>query len=250
MQSDRAMRESGFETSFQSGPFSGPTDQYAQVWLDSLLYKHEKDMAHFASLLGRSLEVSAWERKSAARKTAIDRYLWDASQGIYLDHHFITTFYPLWAGVASHEQAATIHDYLALFERSGGLATSDHASGMQWDHPFGWAPTNWHGVFGLDGYGYHEDAARIACGFCKTIRDNFLRDGAIRAKYNVADGSANVEVAAGYTSNVVGFGWTNTVSIELENLLAGSQAISPRSQHRFQIVLEETPRSFSSVFRR
>ena len=228
--SDRAMRESGFDTSFRFGPFSGSTDQYAPVCLNSLLFKYEKDMAHFAALLGRTHEAKAWERRAAARQAAINRYLWDADQGLYLDYnfmtnkgssyHYIATFYPLWAGVASPKQAAAVHDHLALFERLGGLATSDYASGVQWDLPFGWAPTNWLSVSGLDRCGYHEDAARIAREFSKSILDNFLRDGTIREKYNVADGTANVKVAAGYTSNVVGFGWSNGVYLKLQDILA------------------------------
>jgi alpha,alpha-trehalase len=232
--SDRAMRESGFDTSFRFGPFSGSTDQYAPVCLNSLLFKYEKDMAHFAALLGRTHEAKTWERRAAARQAAIDRYLWDADQGLYQDYnfmtskrssyHYIATFYPLWAGVASPKQAAAVHDHLALFERLGGLATSDYASGVQWDLPFGWAPTNWLSVSGLDRYGYHEDATRIAQDFCKSILDNFLHDGTIREKYNVADGSANVKVAAGYTSNVVGFGWSNGVYLKLQDILTGAPA--------------------------
>jgi alpha,alpha-trehalase len=226
---DRAMRESGFDPSFRLGPFSGSTDQFAPVCLNSLLYKYEKDMAHFASLLSRTPEAEEWDRRASARKKAIDRYLWDASQGLYLDYnfttgrrssyHFIATFYPLWAGAASHKQAAVVRDHLALFERLGGLATSDYDSGVQWDLPFGWAPINWISVSGLDHSGYHEDAARIARKFSKSIVDNFLRDGTIREKYNVVDGSANVKVATGYTSNVVGFGWTNAVYLKLQEIL-------------------------------
>ena len=235
---DRAMRESGFDTSFRFGPYSGSTDQYAPVCLNSLLYKYEKDMALFASLLGRASEAKVWDNRAAARKDAIDRYLWDANQGLYLDYNFITsqrspypfiaTFYPLWAGVASREQASAVHAHLAFFERRGGLATSDVPSGVQWDLPFGWAPTNWLSVSGLNRYGYHEDAARIAREFSKTILDNFLRDGTIREKYNVADGSANVKVAAGYTSNVVGFGWTNAVYLKLQDILTEPPATTQR----------------------
>jgi alpha,alpha-trehalase len=199
-----------------------------------LLFKYEKDMAHFAALLGRTHEAKTWERRAAARQTAINRHLWDAVQGLYLDYnfktgkrssyHYIATFYPLWAGVASPGQASAVHDHLALFERLGGLATSDYASGVQWDLPFGWAPTNWLSVSGLDRYGYHEDAARIAREFSKAILDNFLHDGTIREKYNVADGSANVKVAAGYTSNVVGFGWSNGVYLKLQDILTEKPA--------------------------
>ncbi len=51
------------------------------------------------------------------------------------------------------------------------------------------------------------------------MAQNFPRDGTIREKYNVVDGSANIAVAAGYKENVVGFGWTNAVYLMLENLL-------------------------------
>jgi alpha,alpha-trehalase len=228
--SDRAMRESGFDTSFRFGPFSGSTEDYAPVCLNSLLYKYEQDMARFATLLNRPADVKLWNRRAAARKSAIDHYLWDAQQGLYLDYNvatgtrstyrFIATFYPLWAGVASPQQAAAVESHLSLFERPGGLATSDFASGVQWDLPFGWAPTNWLTIDGLNRYGFHADASRLANAFSQTILDNFVHDGTIREKYNVADGSANVKVAAGYKSNVVGFGWTNAVYLKLQDLLA------------------------------
>ena len=228
--SDRAMRESGFDTSFRFGSFSGSTEDFAPVCLNSLLYKYEQDMAHFATLLGRKSEAEEWSRRASARQQAINLYLWDQDQGLYLDYdvakgkrstyHFISTFYPLWAGAASPEQAKQVESNLGLFERSGGLATSDYESGVQWDLPFGWAPTNWLSISGLDRYGDHEDAARIAREFSQTILDNFLRDGTIREKYNVADGSANVKVAAGYKSNVVGFGWSNAVYLKMQDIIA------------------------------
>ena len=96
---------------------------------------------------------------------------------------------------------------------------SDHESGTQWDLPFGWAPTNWLTVAGLARYGYAADADRIAQNFMMTVRQNYLLDGTIREKYNVVSGSANVKVAAGYKSNVVGFGWTNGVYLMMNNLL-------------------------------
>jgi alpha,alpha-trehalase len=113
-----------------------------------------------------------------------------------------------------------VHSHLDLFEQGGGLQTSDVISGVQWDAPYGWAPIIWLAVSGLDRSGFHDDAARIASKFTATILDNFLRDGTIREKYNVASGSANVKVATGYKSNVVGFGWTNAVYLQLEDILA------------------------------
>ena len=228
--SDRAMRESGFDTSFRFGPFSGSTADYAPICLNSLLFKYEKDMAHIASVLGKTSDVQLWERRATTRQAAINEYLWDSGSGIYLDYDFVTkkkstykfvtAFYPLWAGAASKEQAASVRAHLADFERSGGVAESDFASGVQWDMPFGWAPTTWLAVAGLDRYGFHADAVRVAEEFAKTVLDNFEHDGTMREKYNVVDGSANVKVAAGYKSNVVGFGWTNAVYLKLQDVIA------------------------------
>ncbi len=226
---DRAMRESGFDTTFRFGPFSGSTDRFAPVGLNSLLFRYERNMAHFATLLGRPREAAEWMRRAAARRKAIDRYLWNGSRGLYFDYdcttgrqstyNYITTFYPLWAGAASPAQAAAVRQHLNDLERPGGLATSDTNSGVQWDLPFGWAPTTWLAVSGLERYGFHEDAARIAQKFSATVLDNFLHDGTIREKYNVVYGSANVKVANGYKSNVIGFGWTNAVYLQLQDLI-------------------------------
>jgi alpha,alpha-trehalase len=86
--------------------------------------------------------------------------------------------------------------------------------------PYGWAPVNWLSIAGLDRYGYHDDAVRISQEFSKSILDNFLHDGTIREKYNVAEATANIKVAAGYKANVVGFGWTNGVYLKMQDLIA------------------------------
>ncbi len=225
---DRAMRESGFDTGFLCGPFSGSTEDYASVGLNSLLYKYARDMAHFAELLGRPADVARWNKAAERRQALMNGYFWDAAAGRFYDYDFkthqrstynyLTTFYPLWSGLASKQQAAAVEQHLAVFEHEGGLAMSDNASGTQWDLPFGWAPTNWFAADGLAEYGYDDDAARIAKEFRATVRRNFLLDGTIREKYNVVSGSANIELSAGYRSNVVGFGWTNGVYLKMAGL--------------------------------
>ncbi len=230
---DRAMRESGFDTSFRFGAFSGSTEDYAPVCLNSLLYKYEHDMEHFANLLGRSAEASQWKQRATARLDAINRYLWNPEHGMFYDYDFVTqrqssydyltAFYPLWAGIASKEQASALDHHLSLFEHDGGLAMSDKDSGTQWDLPFGWAPTNWLAVEGLVHYGFRRDAARVARKFSGTVLQNFQRDGTIREKYNVVNGSANIAVAAGYKSNVIGFGWTNGVYLEMQGMLKSAK---------------------------
>jgi alpha,alpha-trehalase len=199
------------------------------VDLNSLLYRYERDLQQFALRLGRTADARRFEQAAGARKTAIDEFLWNAEAGMYTDYDFIarkpatdpyiTTFYPLWAGAASPQQAQALRGKLALFEHKGGLAMSRNASGAQWDAPFGWAPTNWLAVAGLDAYGFHDDARRIAGKFTATVDRSLADDGTIREKYNMVSGNADVKVSAGYSDNVIGFGWTNGVYLKLRQLL-------------------------------
>ncbi|HUY84418.1 MAG TPA: trehalase family glycosidase, partial [Steroidobacteraceae bacterium] len=210
------------------------TQQYAPVCLNSLLYRYAVDLRNFAKELGRSADAAHWAAAAAARKAAIDRYLWQPASGIYRDFDYrtgkaassayLTTFYPLWAGVASARQAASVRARLSTFERRGGLMMDDRQSGAQWDAPYGWAPTNWLAVRGLARYGFRADAVRIAREFTGTIDRSFATDGTIREKYNMVLGNADVDISAGYTQNVVGFGWTNGVYLKLAQLLRAGAA--------------------------
>jgi alpha,alpha-trehalase len=47
------------------------------------------------------------------------------------------------------------------------------------------------------------------------VAENFKREGTIREKYDVVTRSSEAHVSAGYQANVVGFGWTNGVFLEL-----------------------------------
>ena len=227
---DRAMRESGFDPSFRFGPFSGSTHHYAPVCLNSLLYRYERDLEHIALLLGNGTEAARWGKKAQLRNAAIHRYLWKPQQGTFADFDFvnhkssnyayISSLYPLWAGVASREEAKKVVEKLNLFERPGGLSMSNTNSGMQWDEPFGWAPTNWVGVSGLQTAGFRDDAKRLAAEWDATVDQGFAHDGTIREKYNVVSGNANVQVSAGYKENVIGFGWTNAVYLKMREIVA------------------------------
>jgi len=222
---DRAMRESGFDTSDRFGPFSGATHHYAPVCLNSLLYRYERDLAHIAHVLGKPEDARRWDRRADARAAAMQRYLWRPKEGVFADYDYthakssdyayISSLYPLWAGVATREEANQMEAKLNLFERPGGLSMSNTNTGLQWDEPYGWAPTNWIAVAGLDRLGFHTDAARIAQHFDATVDAGFAADGTIREKYNVVTRSTHVAVTTGYKENIIGFGWTNAVYLKM-----------------------------------
>jgi alpha,alpha-trehalase len=226
---DRSMRESGFDISFRFGAYGSATHHYAPVCLNSLLYKTETDMEQISGWIGKASEAKTWRERAETRKSHMQQYFWDGDRGFFFDYDFtsgkkssyryLTTYYPLWAGLATPEQAAAVVKNLPVFEQPGGLAMSPEHSGAQWDYPYGWAPVQLLAIQGLRRYGYIAEADRLSSKFLSTVLENFQRDGTIREKYNVVTRSSESNVAVGYQENVVGFGWTNGAFLELLHAL-------------------------------
>jgi alpha,alpha-trehalase len=222
---DRSMRESGFDVTFRFAPFGAATHHFAPVCLNSLLYKNEKDLEQISRWLGRSSDAARWAKRAEERKKSISRYLWDEKAGMFFDfdfrteqrsaYRFATSFYPLWAGLATPEQAKAVAKNVSTFERPGGLAMSATDSGAQWDLPYGWGNIQMLAVEGLRRYGFDADADRISYEFLSMVAQNFRHDGTLREKYNVVTRSAEGHAELGYHMNVVGFGWTNAAFLEL-----------------------------------
>lgn len=255
---DRAMRASGFDPSRRFGFFNVDVIHHLPVCLNCLLYIMEQETAEIYHILaqeepqgkdeyGQSWGKVArrWKERAARRKKRINHWLWDdASRQIdvaakypgYRDYNFnyglcqeydipqhrnyvfATAFYPLWAGIASDEQAAEVvkHIYPKLITPNG-LMTSNRETGSQWDAPFAWAPLQIIAVRGLIRYGYIDEAMAIAYGFVNTVQRGFAETGKIFEKYDMQEGSHNVsaKIDKGYNINVEGFGWTNAVVLEL-----------------------------------
>ncbi|MBC8132642.1 MAG: alpha,alpha-trehalase [Deltaproteobacteria bacterium] len=224
---DRSMRESGFDPSDRFGRFGVDVIHYAPVCLNSLLFQMEQDLAAIHIELGHPEESARWVARSDSRKNAMNRLLWDEQSGLYLDYNFqvgqrrnypfATTFFPLWAGAASPQQAHRIQQNLRLFERPGGIVTSTTTSGSQWDAPFGWAPLQLMAVQGLRRYGHAADASRIANAWLSLVVKEFEQHQTIVEKYDVVrrESEVEAEIRYGYAANQVGFGWTNGVFLEL-----------------------------------
>jgi alpha,alpha-trehalase len=222
---DRSMRESGYDISFRFGPYGAQTQNYAPVCLNSLLYKTEKDLQQMSETLGKSDDARKWARLADERKANIDKYLWNEKAGMFFDYDFVkqqqstyayvTVFYPLWAGLATPNQAKAVMKNLSVFEKPGGLVMSPHETGGQWDFPYAWAPNQLLSDEGMRRYGFNEDADRVSYKFLSTVAENFRRDGTIREKYNAVTRSSETAVTAGYHVNIVGFGWTNAAFLNL-----------------------------------
>ncbi|MGH2567793.1 MAG: trehalase family glycosidase, partial [Bacteroidota bacterium] len=239
---DRAMRESGHDTSYR---LVNRCADLVTVDLNSLLYKIELDVARtieneFEGRLlqtgGKTERSSDWFERAEKRKTLINLYQWNEERGIFFDYDFVhdrqteyvsaTTFYPLWAGVASVEQAkALVKNALPLLEMPGGIVSSTEESrGLlsaerpprQWDFPNGWAPHQMLVWQGLINYGYERIAHRLIYRWLHTITLNAAHyHGTVPEKFDLTTRShqvfaeyGNVGTKFAYITRE-GFGWTN-----------------------------------------
>lgn len=226
---DRSMRESGFDPTDRFGALNLDVIHYAPICLNVLLNQMELHMAGFHELLGDKNAGRIWRQRHQESAALIERYLWSEESGLYVDYHlrdekqriypFLTTFWPLWAGLASPEQAAAIMRNIDLFLQPGGLQASHRITGEQWDAPFAWAPLQLWAVAGMERYGYHDEARAVARRFVAMVGAAFETSGVIFEKYDAVRCSAEVEesIHFGYSSNEPGFGWTNAVVLEFLN---------------------------------
>ena len=224
---DRAMRESGFDTSDGLVRSLERRTTMRRSCLNSLLYRYERDMAHFAHLLGNPTDAAHWDRlrKSAlhgdaalfvaAERRRICRLRFCARKCVGLRiHHFALS--PV--GRSGHARGSEPGCGEAERVRTAGRAIDQQ---HQHRDCSGTSPTDGRRRTGsrsrdLRISGSAADAARIAEQFDATVDAGFAADGTIREKYNVVEGNAQVKVSAGYTQNVIGFGWTNAVYLKIK----------------------------------
>jgi alpha,alpha-trehalase len=164
-------------------------------------------------------------RLAAARRAAIDRYLWDPGQGAYLDYRWThaerigrvsaATLYPLFVSMASRSQADAVADTaVRQLLKAGGIVATPIETGEQWDAPNGWAPLQWIAVSGLRRYGHDSLAEVIACRFMVNVNGVYQQSGKLVEKYDVIHTSR--KGGGGEYPTQDGFGWTNGVVRKLE----------------------------------
>jgi alpha,alpha-trehalase len=193
-----------------------------------LLYKYERDFAYVERILGNEEEAQKWEQAAQTRRVAVNKLMWSELRGMYYDYNYIkenrgsvnslAAYYPMWAGLVDEKQAARLANSIKKFEHKGGLATTDApqvgnlvpgAMPTQWAYPNGWAPLHFLVVKGLQRYGYHEDAQRIAMKWLRTNLEWFNKHKVFLEKYNVVQ--PGKPPAKGAYPSQTGFGWTNAV---------------------------------------
>lgn len=197
------------------------TTNILPVDLNALLWFLEHKLAEWTS-------EKQYQQAANQRKSSFNSFFWNAGTGYYFDYDWklagqteiwsMAGAYPLFVELALQKQADSVARILkSKFLKEGGLVSSLHSTGQQWDHPNGWAPLQWVAVRGLMNYG-HNTLARTVAGRWRELNESvFDRTGKMMEKYNVCD--LSLEAGGGEYPLQDGFGWTNGVAVALKKLL-------------------------------
>ncbi|CCU98982.1 unnamed protein product [Malassezia sympodialis ATCC 42132] len=255
---DRAVRESGHDTSYR---VERRCANLVTIDLQALLFKYEMDLgelirdvyddnfilsedfdmhAHAGIAQRRSIDAplqsQEWFARAEFRRQQVDTYLWNDGRSLYFDYDIIekeqslyesvTTFWTMWSGMASEQQAANmVRHSLRKFEVTGGLVSGTEESrgpvslsrpNRQWDYPYAWPPHQMLAWEGLRKYGYMEDARRLAYRWIFMMTIAFVDfNGVVPEKFDAVTLSHLVNAEYGnqglgfaYVPKE-GFGWMN-----------------------------------------
>jgi len=226
----RAAAESGWD--FSSRWFRDPADiqtihtaDIIPVDLNCLMYNLEETIADATNSLLHPIMSRRWHKKATRRREGINDYLWNKKDNFYMDYNFhqghstksftLAAVFPLYVGIASHEQAEAVANKLRdEFLKPGGLVTTLYGNGQQWDSPNGWAPLQWIAVEGLRRYGYDELADEVTVRWMKLVARVYDSSHKLVEKYNVVDGDGLG--GGGEYALQDGFGWTNGVYLAMK----------------------------------
>jgi alpha,alpha-trehalase len=196
------------------------------VDLNAFLYKLETQIAKLSRSQGDTAAADAFAAQAAARRDAIDRYLWSEADGAFFDYDWqldvkrreltAAAAVPLYVGLATPAQAHRVARALETrLLAAGGVRTTELASPQQWDRGNGWAPLQWMAARGLMRYHDHALGLDIAHRWLNTVAVLYERESKLIEKYALHDGTSADDVSLGGGGEYPlqdGFGWTNGVA--------------------------------------
>ena len=192
-------KDNGTLSYWRSAPHTGMDTQHERAghWkadydngvdLNSYLYRDCLAFALLAEARKNHADAALFRAEAEKKKKAIQKFCWNETDGFYydVDHRTgkqipvksIAGFAPLWARIATNEQArrlveehvTNVHEFWRKFPLSSLAATEKHYTesylpddvrGSLW-RANTWIPTNYYVFHGLNSYGYHEIATRLA----------------------------------------------------------------------------------------
>ena len=204
------------------------------VDLNCLMYNMEKVLAKSYTLNSDLINAALYNKKATARKEAILKYCFNASQQFFYDYNLATKkqnniitaagMFPLFVNIATTKQALAVAEvFKNKLLKPGGVATTHNNTGQQWDAPNGWAPLQWVAVKGLMNYGENILAKTAAERWVAVNEKVYAATGKMMEKYNVED--ITKEAGGGEYPGQDGFGWTNGVYLAMKQMISQQETI-------------------------
>lgn len=193
------------------------------ICLNSFLYAEKNILAEMAGILGKKELADQLTADAQKLKEHIQTKMFDKETGFFYDTRIETgdfikvmgaeCWLPLWAGVATPEQAKAVMEKMmdpAKFNSTLPLGTLDISHPRlrpvrgYWRGPV-WVDQVYFGITGLRNYGYHKEADFLLEKFIDNAQ-GLATDGPIHENYNPLTGE---------TLNSPNFGWSSALIIKM-----------------------------------
>jgi alpha,alpha-trehalase len=204
------------------------TTSLLPVDLNAFMFRLEMTISRLSKLNGDGAAAQDFLRRAELRRGAVDGLMWSETQGAYFDYDWCrraqrscltaAAVTPLFTGMASEAQARRLADTVRCrLMAPGGLATTECASGQQWDRPNGWAPLQWMAVKGFRNYQLFEISRHIRTRWLRTVGEVYGRESKLVEKYSLRQVLRERPAGGGGGEYPLqdGFGWTNGVTRRL-----------------------------------
>jgi alpha,alpha-trehalase len=111
--------------------FDGDVRRCVPIHVNAALVRCAQLLGSLAARFGWHDKANQWQKRASQRAQRINQYCWNESKGSYFQYDYVRDkqlpFYslniswPLWAGIASKEQARRVVEHLDLFDWPFGL---------------------------------------------------------------------------------------------------------------------------------
>lgn len=193
------------------------------ICLNSFLYAEKGYLAKMAQMLGKNELADKLTQEAKALKEHIQTKMFDPETGFFYDTRIGTgefikvmgaeCWLPLWAGIATPEQAHQVLDKMldpTKFNSTVPLGTLEishlrfRPTRGYWRGPV-WIDQVYFGVMGLRKYGFDKEADMFVRKYIANAQ-GLLTDGPIHENYNPLTGE---------TLNCPNFGWSSAVTLRM-----------------------------------